>query len=267
MAQLIKLVLVVLVAGTASVAFAQEEGGLRLLTAHTNRLDDESLQRGARNFVNYCLTCHTAKYMRYNRLTDLGLSDAQIADNLMFASDKIGQTMDVAMTPAQGKAWFGNPPPDLSVEARIRGKDWLYSYLLGFYRDDASATGWNNLVFPNVGMPNVLWELQGQNKLVKTAYEDHEKATGAEIAVKGLSTLEPEKDGKIAVLSLAPEQPGTMTRVQYEAFVTDLVNYMDYMAEPIRNTRIHLGLLVLLFLGVFFVFAYALKREYWKDLH
>jgi ubiquinol-cytochrome c reductase cytochrome c1 subunit len=171
------------------------------------------------------------------------------------------------MTPAQGKAWFGNPPPDLSVEARIRGKDWLYSYLLGFYRDDASATGWNNLAFPNVGMPNVLWELQGQNKLVKTAYEDHEKATAAAIAVHGLSTLEPEKDGKIAVLSLAPETAGTMTRVQYEAFVTDLVNYMDYMAEPIRNTRIHLGLLVLLFLGVFFVFAYALKREYWKDLH
>src|SRR5690349_11673784 len=129
MAQLLKLLLVVLVAGTASAASAQEEGGLRLLTAHTNRLDDESLQRGARNFVNYCLTCHAAKYMRYNRLTDLGLSDAQIVDNLMFASDKIGQTMDVAMTPAQGKAWFGNPPPDLSVEARIRGKDWLYSYL------------------------------------------------------------------------------------------------------------------------------------------
>ena len=258
--------LLFLLTGVSCAAFAAESN-TRLLTAPVNRLDVESLQRGARNFVNYCLSCHSAKYMRYNRLTDLGLTDAQITDNLMFASDKIGQTMTVAMTPANGKAWFGNPPPDLSVEARIRGKDWLYSYLLGFYRDDASATGWNNLVFPNVGMPNVLWELQGQNKLVKTAYEDHEKATGAAIAVKGLSTLEPEKDGKIAVLSLAPGKAGTMTRVQYEAFVTDLVNYMDYMAEPIRNTRIHLGLLVLLFLGVFFVFAYALKREYWKDLH
>jgi ubiquinol-cytochrome c reductase cytochrome c1 subunit len=267
MANLIRLLLVVLVAGTASVATAQEDSGVRLLTAHTSRLDDESLQRGARNFVNYCLTCHAAKYMRYNRLTDLGLSETQIADNLMFATDKIGQTMDVAMTPAQGKAWFGNPPPDLSVEARIRGRDWLYSYLLGFYRDDASATGWNNLVFPNVGMPNVLWELQGQNKLVKTEFEDHEKATAAAIAVKGLSALEPGKGTQVAVLSLAPERPGTMTRVQYEAFVGDLVNYMDYMAEPVRNTRIHLGIIVLLFLGVLFVFAYALKREYWKDLH
>ena len=267
MANLIKVLLVVLVAGAASAANAQEAAGLRLLKAHVNRLDDESLQRGARNFVNYCLTCHSAKYMRYNRLTDLGLSEAQIADNLMFATDKIGQTMEVAMTPAQGKAWFGNPPPDLSVEARIRGRDWLYSYLLGFYRDDASATGWNNLVFPNVGMPNVLWELQGQNKLVKTEFEDHQKAMAGAIAVKGLSTLEPGKGTQVAVLSIAPDRPGTMTRTQYEAFVGDLVNYMDYMAEPIRNTRIHLGLLVLLFLGVFFVFAYALKRETWKDLH
>jgi ubiquinol-cytochrome c reductase cytochrome c1 subunit len=267
MANVIRLLLAVLLAAAAPLAQGAGEMGARLLNAPVNRLDDESLQRGARNFVNYCLTCHAAKYMRYNRLSDLGLTDAQIADNLMFASDKIGETMDVAMTPAQGKAWFGNPPPDLSVEARIRGRDWLYSYLLGFYRDDASATGWNNLVFPNVGMPNVLWELQGQNKLVKTEYEDHEKAMGAAIAVKGLSALEPEKDAKIAVLSLAPDKPGTMTRVQYETFVTDLVNYMDYMAEPIRNTRIHLGLLVLLFLGVFFVFAYALKREYWNDLH
>jgi ubiquinol-cytochrome c reductase cytochrome c1 subunit len=260
------LLLGLIVAATSPAALAQE-GGLRLLKAPVNRLDDESLQRGARNFVNYCLTCHSAKYMRYNRLTDLGLTESQIADNLMFASDKIGQTMTVAMSAANGKAWFGNPPPDLTVESRIRGRDWLYSYLLGFYRDDATATGWNNLVFPNVGMPNVLWELQGQNKLVKAEFEDHEKATAAAIAVKGLSTLEPLQGSKVAVLSLAPDKPGTMTRTEYETFVTDLVNYMDYMAEPIRNRRIHLGILVLLFLGVFYVFAYALKREYWKDLH
>lgn len=266
MTKFIQLLLVMLVVGTASVANAQESG-LRLLRAPVNRLDDESLQRGARNFVNYCLTCHSARYMRYNRLTDLGLTETQIADNLMFAGDKVGQTMTVAMTPAQGKAWFGNPPPDLSVEARIRGRDWLYSYLLGFYRDDSTATGWNNLVFPNVGMPNVLWEVSGQNKLVKTEYEDHEKATAAAIAVKGLSALEQEKGATFAVLSVAPDKAGTMTRTQYEGFVTDLVNYMDYMAEPVRNTRIHLGILVLLFLGLFFVFAYALKREYWKDLH
>ena len=265
MTTLIKLLLAALVATSASLAFAAESN-LRLLHAPVNRLDDESLQRGARNFVNYCLTCHSAKYMRYNRLTDLGLTDKQIADNLMFASDKIGETMTVAMTPADGKAWFGNPPPDLTVESRVRGRDWLYSYLLGFYRDDKSTTGWNNLVFPNVGMPNVLWELSGQDKLVENEYEDHEKAMAAAIAVKGLAGIEP-KETKVAVLHIEPGTPGAMTREQYEAFVTDLVNYLDYMAEPIKNRRIHLGLVVLLFLGVFFVFAYALKREYWKDLH
>jgi ubiquinol-cytochrome c reductase cytochrome c1 subunit len=254
-------------AAFAGSAVAQEEEGLRLAPAPVNRLDTESLQRGARDFINYCLTCHSAKYMRYNRLTDLGLTEAQITDNLMFATDKIGQTMTVAMTPENGKAWFGNPPPDLSVEARIRGRDWLYSYLLGFYRDDKSTTGWNNIVFPNVGMPNVLWSLSGENKLVETEYEEHEKATAAAIAVKGLSLVEPRKDHKYAMLQVQPGVPGTMTRAQYETFVTDIVNYMDYMAEPVRNKRIHLGILVLLFLGVLFVFTYALKREYWKDLH
>jgi len=248
-------------------AASAAEGGIRLAPAPVDRLDEASLQRGARNFVNYCLTCHTAKYMRYNRLTDIGLSEAQISNNLMFATDKIGETMTVAMTPAEGKSWFGAAPPDLTVEARIRGRDWLYNYLLGFYRDEKSATGWNNLVFPNVGMPHVLWQLSGINKLVETEYEDHEKATAAAIAVKGLSAIEPLRENKFAVLQVAPDVPGTLSRVEYDTFVADLVNYMDYMAEPVRNRRIHLGIIVLLFLGVLFVFAYALKREYWKELH
>ena len=259
------LVLCVL-AGIANWALAAE-ADIRLSPAPVNRLDEESLQRGARNFVNYCLTCHTAKYMRYNRLTDLGLTESQITSNLMFASDKIGDTMGVAMTSSDGKAWFGAAPPDLSVEARIRGRDWLYNYLLGFYRDGKSATGWNNVVFPNVGMPNVLWELSGVNKLVETEYEDHEKALAGAIAVKGLAAVEPLQGHKYAVLQVAPDVPGSMNRSQYEQFVADLVNYMDYMAEPVKDRRIHLGLVVLLFLGVLFVFAYALKREYWKDLH
>ena len=259
--------LFVLLAGVAGAASAAGGADIRLSPAPVNRLDEESLQRGARNFVNYCLTCHTAKYMRYNRLTDIGLTEAQITANLMFASDKIGETMTVAMTQANGKAWFGTAPPDLSVESRIRGRDWLYNYLLGFYRDEKSATGWNNIVFPNVSMPHVLWELQGINKLVETEHEDHEKATAAAIAVKGLSAVEPLQGKKYAVLQVAPDVQGSMTRVQYEAFVADLVNYMDYMAEPVRNKRIHLGIIVMLFLGVLFVFAYALKREYWKDLH
>lgn len=260
------LLFAVVAAGAAGAVWASE-AGLRLSPAPVNRLDNESLQRGARSFVNYCLTCHTAKYMRYNRLADLGLTSAEITGNLMFASDKIGETMTVALTPAEGKAWFGNAPPDLSVEARIRGRDWLYNYLLGFYRDEKSATGWNNLVFPNVGMPNVLWNLSGVNKVVETEYEDHEKATAAAIAVKGLATVEPLKGHKYAMLQVVSDVPGAMSRSQYEAFVADLVNYMDYMAEPVKNQRIHLGILVLLFLGVLFFFAYWMKREYWKDLH
>ena len=259
--------LAALLAGATGIASAAGGADIRLSPAPVNRLDEESLQRGARDFVNYCLSCHTAKYMRYNRLTDLGLTEAQITDNLMFASDKVGSTMTVAMTEKDGKAWFGAAPPDLSVESRIRGRDWLYNYLLGFYRDDKSATGWNNIVFPNVGMPHVLWQLSGINKLVQTEYEDHEKATAAAIAIKGLSSVEPLQGHKYAVLQSVPDVPGSMTRVQYETFVADLVNYMDYMAEPVKNRRIHLGILVLLFLGVLFVFAYALKREYWKDLH
>jgi ubiquinol-cytochrome c reductase cytochrome c1 subunit len=240
---------------------------LRLAPAPVNRLDDESLQRGARNFVNYCLNCHSAKYMRYNRLTDLGIDLSMIQDNLMFATDKVGSTMTVAMAPADGKAWFGAPPPDLTVEARVRGRDWLYNYLLGFYRDDGTASGWNNLVFPNVAMPHVLWELTGSNKLVEVEFEDHEKATAAAIAAKGLSQVEPLPGGKYAVQTVAADVPGTMTRAQYESFVADLVNYLDYMAEPARNTRINTGLIVLLYLGVLFVFAYLLKRTYWKDVH
>jgi ubiquinol-cytochrome c reductase cytochrome c1 subunit len=205
--------------------------------------------------------------MRYNRLTDLGLDAAMIQDNLMFATDKIGSTMTIAMTAADGKAWFGAPPPDMSVIARVRGRDWLYNYLLGFYRDEKSATGWNNLVFPNVGMPQVLWELSGTNRLVEAEFEEHGKATAAAIAVKGLSLVEAKPGNKWAALSVAPDTPGTMTRGQYEAFVTDLVNYLDYMGEPSKNKRINLGIVVLLFLGVLFVFAYWTKREYWKDVH
>ena len=246
---------------------ASEGADLRLEPAPVNRLDDESLQRGARNFVNYCLNCHSAKYMRYNRLTDLGVDLSMIQDNLMLASDKIGSTMTVAMTPADGKAWFGAAPPDLTVEARIRGGEWLYNYLLGFYRDEKSATGWNNIVFPNVAMPHVLWELSGTNKLVEAEFEERDKATAAAIAFKGLSLVEPRPGNKWAAMTVVPDVPGQLSRSQYEGFVADLVNYLDYMAEPSRNTRINLGMYVLLFLVVLFVFAYWMKREYWKDIH
>lgn len=249
----------------ASAAFAAE--GAMLLPAPSNRLNVESLQRGARNFVNYCLNCHSAQYMRYNRLTDLGLTEKQIQDNLMLASDKIGSTMTVAMTRADAAAWFNAPPPDLTVEARVRGRDWLYSYLLAFYRDDQSPTGWNNLVFKNVVMPHVLWNLSGEQKLVETEFDNIDKAEGAAIAAKGLALVEPVTGGKYVVQTLAEGTPGTLSSIEYKTFVADLVNYLDYMSEPIKNERINIGLVVVMFLGVLFALVYALKRDYWADLH
>ena len=257
-----------LIAGPGA-TLASGGADLRMEAVEINRLDVASLQRGARNFVNYCLNCHSAKYMRYQRLTDLGIDSSMIEGNLMFASRKIGDTMTAAMTPADAKAWFGLPPPDLSVEAHVRGTDWLYNYFLGFYRDDQAASGWNNIVFPNVAMPHVAWQLSGIGKLVETEYDDHEKAQAALIAIKGLAKLEPGKNGKwiIQTVQPDPDAPGTMTPVQYELWVADLVNYLDYMAEPDKNKRISIGIGVLIYLGVLFAFAYALKRSYWKDVH
>ena len=247
----------------------------------TDPRDIESLQRGAKLFVNYCLNCHSAKYMRYNSLTNIGLTEQQITDNLIltgrfesgsdgalqFVPSKIGETMHVTMPAAQSKAWFGTSPPDLSVEARVRGTQWLYNYLLGFYRDPQSVTGWNNVVFPNVAMPHALWELSGTNRLVTQEFATHEEAEGAAIAAKALSVLEPGRDHKYLVKTLEVETPGAMSTVQYRAAVADLVNFMDYVGEPSKLTRARLGIVVLLFLGVLFTLAYWLKREYWKDVH
>ncbi|MEX0638341.1 MAG: cytochrome c1 [Burkholderiales bacterium] len=182
--------------------------------------DLASLQAGARTFVNYCLNCHGAQYMRYNRLGDLGLSEAQIRDNLMFAAEKVGATMTVAMTVKDGKAWFGVPPPDLSVIARARGADWLYTYLRTFYRDEKTASGWNNRVFPNVAMPHALWKVQEE----------------------------------------------AASPVAYDRTVRDLVNFLVYVGEPAAQSRKSIGIVVLFVLGVLFVFAYAMKKAFWKDV-
>src|SRR6202162_1839818 len=201
------------------------EEGLRLEPAPARRLDVESLQRGARNFVNYCLGCHSAQYMRYNRLTDLSITEMDIRENLMFATDKVGSTMNSGISRADAIAWFGTVPPDLSVEARVRGIDWLYSYLLSFYRDEKTVTGWNNLVFNNVSMPHALWKLSGVPRLVETEYEDEGKAEAAVID-KGLALAERINDHKYIVKTLAQEASGTMRPVEYQAFVADLVNYL-----------------------------------------
>ena len=224
------------------------EGGVPLDPAPNQSSDTSALQRGAKLFVNYCLNCHGASAMRYNRLRDIGLTEEQIKQNLLFTSDKVGDTMHIAMDREDAKKWFGAVPPDLSVIARARGSDWLYTYLRTFYRDDTRPTGWNNLVFDKVGMPHVLWELQGQQvpkyAEVKSEHgEAEKKLVGLEISV-----------------------PGKMNKVEFDQAVAYLVSYLDWMAEPAGNLRKRLGVWVLLFIGVFFVLAWRLNAAYWKDI-
>jgi ubiquinol-cytochrome c reductase cytochrome c1 subunit len=220
------------------------EAGPHLDKAPINLADQDSLQRGARMFVNYCLNCHSAASMRYSRLQDLGLTEDQIKENLLFAAEKPGETMKVGMAKADAKAWFGAAPPDLSVIARSRGADWLYTYLRGFYRDDSRATGWNNTVFDKVGMPHVMWSLQGEMVPVYKKDGEHEVIERLELA-----------------------KPGSVTLAEYDAMVGDLVNYLQWMGEPAQLERKKLGLIVLAFLAFFFVVAYYLKKEFWKDIH
>ncbi len=222
--------------------FAMANTAVELDQAPINSRDMLSVQRGAKNFVNYCLTCHSANYMRYSRLQDLGLSEDQIKDNLILTGVKVGETMSIALNPTDAKAWFGAPPPDITVIARSRGVDWLYSYLRGFYRDSSRPSGWNNTVFPQVGMPHVLYELQGQQVMVseKTAHGEQHK--------------------------LHLEKPGKLTPIQYDQFVADLVNYLDYMGEPHKAKRIQTGIITMFFFALLFPLAVMLKKEYWKDI-
>lgn len=240
-------------------AVAAEGAKLDRLPADVNPNDPASLQRGAQVYVNYCIGCHSAGYMRYNRLQDLGLSEQQIRDNLIFTGVKVGELMKIAMDPRDSKDWFGAPPPDLSVIARSRsshagsGADWLYSYLRGFYRDPSRPTGWNNTVFPNVGMPHVLWQLQG------------EQALKAEVRTVPLGTKGDVR--KYEEQKLVLEKPGAMKPADYDRLVADLVNFLSYVGEPARQWRIDLGIWVLAFLAVFVVLSYLIKKEYWKDVH
>lgn len=222
--------------------------GPKLDKANIDLRDTASLQRGARLFVNYCLGCHSASFMRYSRIgRDLELSDEVLKSNLMFTTDKVGDVMETAMRAQDAKNWFGVAPPDLSVIARARGVDWLYTYLRGFYVDESRPFGVNNTVFPDVGMPHVLGELQGWQKPV---YAEGQ----GEGATKVVERLELAK-------------PGTMTPAEYDNAVRDLVNFLAYMGEPAKLERQRIGIWVMVFLAVFFVVAYLLKKEYWKDVH
>lgn len=217
-------------------------GNVHLEKVDIDLNNKESLQRGAKLFVNYCLSCHSAQYMRYNRMgRDIGLTDKQVEENLMFASEKIGETMTIAMPGDKSAKWFGTAPPDLSVIARSRGQDWLYSYLIGFYKDDSRPFGVNNTVFKDVGMPHALLEREG---LKEPVYDEEQHRTGWKYVTKG-----------------------QVSPAEFDAEARDLTAFLVYVGEPIQQTRKAIGIWVLLFLFGLFVVTYYLKREYWKDVH
>ena len=234
-------------------AFASEGGEVHWDKAPDNLNDLSSLQNGAKLFVNYCLNCHSAAYMRYNRLRDIGLSEQQIKDNLLVSTDKVGETMKAAIDPKQAKEWFGAVPPDLTLIARSRaghggsGADYVYTYMRTFYRDPARPTGWNNLLFPNVGMPHVLWQLQGDREPV---FEEREVHGAKEKVFAGWKQV----------------TPGAMTPVEYDHAVGDLVNYLQWMGEPAQSSRVRIGVAVLLFLLGFTLLAWRLNAAYWKNV-
>ena len=224
----------------------------------TERITDmAALQNGAKLFVNYCLNCHQAAFMRYNRLRDIGLTEQQIKDNLIFTGVKVGDTMKVALDAKDAKEWFGALPPDLTLVARSRsasgqgtGADYIYTYLRTYYRDDTKATGWNNLAFPSVGMPHVLWELQGQQKAV---YAEEKDAHDPEKTVRVFKGFE-------------QVTPGQLSREEYNLAVADLVAFLQWMSEPNQTSRVRLGVWVMIFLAVFTVIAWRLNASFWKDI-
>lgn len=229
------------------------EGGFAWDKAPNKTNDMGALQNGAKLFVNYCLNCHSAAFMRFNRLTDIGLTEQQIKENLLFPTDKVGETMKIAMDPKQAKDWFGGTPPDLTLIARSRagaggtGADYLYTYLRTYYRDETKATGWNNLAYPNVAMPHVLWELQGERKPIYEEVEEH----GHKVPVfKGWQQV----------------TPGTMSPLKYDEAMGDLVGYLQWMGEPAQNTRVRIGVWVLLFLLLLTFAAWRLNASFWKNV-
>jgi ubiquinol-cytochrome c reductase cytochrome c1 subunit len=239
---------IVLAAAMLVPAVAFGEGAVHLDDAGTDIHNDASLQRGARNFVNYCLGCHSAQYVRWNRVgADLGIGDQELEQNLMFTGGKPFDTIRSAMPRDQAVEWFGVAPPDLSLIARSRGTDYVYTFLRSYYADDARPTGVNNLVLPNTAMPHVLAGLQGV------------RAAKVELIMRG-DKAEPY------IAGLVDGSPGTMTAEQYDEFVRDTVNFLDYMGEPIKARRQSMGIWVTLFLLVFWLFTYLLKKEYWKDI-
>jgi ubiquinol-cytochrome c reductase cytochrome c1 subunit len=233
------------VLGTAGVAAASEEGGMEPVNVHVD--DTASVQRGARLFFNYCSGCHSLQYLRYSRIgDDLKLDPKDVTDNLIFTNAKIGDHATNNMPAALSAAWFGKTPPDLSLEARAKGAEWIYHYLKSFYLDPSRPVGWNNTVFPNASMPNALWELQGLQVGVKG--EGH----GGEA-------------GKVEKLEV--KTPGRLNAEQYDQAVRDITTFLAYAGEPAALKRTSIGVWVLLYLAFFTFIAWMLKHEFWKDVH
>ena len=251
--------------------------GVTPMEADTDLTDKESLQKGAQLFANFCVGCHSMEFMRYSRLADdIGLEHDLVAEHLMFTSDTINDTMRIAMEVDDASGWFGVAPPDLSVIARARGIDWLYTYLTTFYADPdpARPIGVNNIMFPDVGMPHVLWPLQGVQSYIKAerpADVESEHIESIEAADDGfeLNTVVKTKDGKLHHVTdkLEVTTPGSMTPAEFRRATRDLVNFLDYAGEPIKLLRFDMGYWVIIFLAVFALLARALYKEYWKDVH
>ncbi|CAM3554325.1 cytochrome c1 [Parendozoicomonas haliclonae] len=250
---LFKKVIAVLALSVPMGAFAAGGSGYPLDKMEPNPADKASLQRGAQVFMNYCFACHETSYQRYERVADdLGIPHDLMKANLMPAGGNIGDLMKNGMEPAESKAWFGTTPLDLTMVARVRNPDWLYTYLRTFYMDPKRPWGVNNKVFPDVGMPHVLLELQGaQIDTCNGQVAERDTLTGEK-----LCGLEPD-----------PSIKGSMTPEQFDQAMYDLVNFLAYSADPVKMERERLGIYVLIFLAIFFVPAYLLKREYWKDVH
>lgn len=268
---------------TCTVAVAA--GGGYPIEKAPNRMNDmASLQNGAKLFVNYCMGCHSANSMRYNKLTAIGLTEEQIKRNLLFTGEKVGDLMSIAMKPADAKKWFGVAPPDLSVIARARsvnlgpsGVDYVYTFLRSYYRDSSKVTGWNNMIFPNVGMPNVLWQLQGPREMELTTVTDSLDNQGKQQWTRtvthydnaGFYTVKSDivNDHKgAATVNAVFKSPDAERTAAYDSQVADIANFLGWMAEPNQFERRKLGVWVLLFLGLFFVVAWRLNAAYWKDV-
>lgn len=237
------LIVTVITCSLSATTLAAGGGNAHVEHAQVNIRDIAAVQSGAKWYVNYCMSCHSAQYMRYNRLSeDLGLTEDMVMNNLVFSDAKIGETMDIAMRPDDATKWLSKAPPDLSLVARSRGNDWLFSYLKSFYQDENGR--WNNLLLPNAAMPHVLWQLQGIQKPVYATHGDAEVIDHLVLAKAGLQTPE-----------------------EYETTIRELVTFLDYLSEPTKLQRKSIGIWVMLFLTVFALLAYALKAEFWRDVH